>query len=528
NLILDNVNVMGAPKAEGGAIATGSESLPDVTATDVEVLTGAVANVKLNNHSSFNGKVEAGGTGVINMALDNTSTWGVTDTCKVNKLLNYGLVDMTVDNKYGTGLTVDELTGNGKIAMDVDFEAVGDVTRTDTVKVGSVDDDIRINVLPRFKNLLTGEAVLIFTGEGVEKLNSSNVTFNGENINGANKIDYGAFSYSVAFEEGWLTMLPDWKGTDVVLSAKGNAALSAVIDPETWYQDTEALFDNMDEFAADRAKQQIWAKYTNKKNTYDESFKGAVNCDVDKKYNGVVVGWDNRAKHFEKANADLYVGAMLTYGSGRYNWNDGSNDLDGKGVGLYTVYKTAKGAYVGATMKYNKYKFDEIKGNQHDGFNTPFKGDYDSNAYGIDLAAGRRYAKDLEDGFYVEPQIGLGYVRYNNGSYDLNAMDVDVNGMTSLRGRFGVQFGTHKQIGNGGFYDIFARVTLNREFKGKDDVKLDRAYNFEVDQSGTWVNFAIGTRVGNMNKFNVDLSANLSRGKHESKVGVKAGLNFMF
>lgn len=511
----------------------------------VQAEAGATLNLNMENSLLQAGVNSFENHGTVNMNMIN-SNWVMQDDSNVNSLQMDDKSEVIFDRdswKYLT-LNVDEYQGQGNIILNADLGYSGVTSDKLVIKKalvqnaigGSGDPVLNLYVLTD-DNPLTDpntKAEVLTLGKDTENLQINLIT---DNIP-----DNGLWHYAPEWskdENNNSTLSFGLKRGDE-LSTVGRAVTGGVIDTQVWYQESDAVFDRVNNpsvscCATDsppdvghetEEQGSVWASYTHSKNTYDNSIKAITSVanqgGIEKRYNGAVVGYDQCIATYPEHNAALYMGGLIGYGEGRNSWSGGNSELDGKGIGIYAGYKTHKGAYLTALAKYNQYNMD-VKGY---GYNE-VKDDYRLHSFGVSLNAGRRYAKDLNKGFYVEPQAELGYVNYGNDNYELRGIKVEMQETKSCRGRLGLQFGTHN-----GSADVYGRVSYLKDFQGDSDIMTHYLNgtrdSIKVEQGGHWWNFALGGTFTNGKNLSGDMSVNLDRGDHDSKLGFRVGLNWMF
>lgn len=188
---------------------------------------------------------------------------------------------------------------------------------------------------------------------------------------------------------------------------------------------------------------------------------------------------------------DWKVGAAFTYTDGESTYDLGSTDNKGYGFALYGTWFVPCGAYVDLMAKYNRLDNDFAL----NGMNGSVKND----AFGFSVETGYRF-NFLNDGLFVEPQIGLSYGQIKGETVKTsNGVTLAQDDYDSLIGRVGVRTGFKfpKDKGN-----IYARVSGVYDFEGEMNGKatLDKASNtFEADLGGAWLEVGVGANF-NMTK----------------------------
>lgn len=498
---------------------------------------GATLNLNMDKSLLMAGVNSVENHGIVNLTMKE-SNWVMQDDSNVDYLKMDDKSEVIFDRdswKYLT-LNVGNYEGNGNFILNTDVGYSG--VTSDKLVIDKAEDGSALNLyLLAEDNPLTDpdtKAEVLTLGKDAENLQINLIT---DNIP-----DNGLWHYAPEWskdENNNSTLSFGLKRGDE-LSTVGRAVTGGVIDTQVWYQESDTVFDRVNNPSVSCAatdsppdvgheteeQGSVWASYTHSKNTYDNSIKAITSVanqgGIEKRYNGAVVGYDQCIATYPEHNAALYMGGLIGYGEGRNTWSGGNSELDGKGIGIYAGYKTHKGAYLTALAKYNQYDMD-VKGY---GYNE-VKDDYRLHSFGVSLNAGRRYAKDLNRGFYIEPQAELGYVNYGNDNYELRGIKVEMQATKSCRGRLGLQFGTHN-----GRADVYGRVSYLKDFQGDSDIMTHYLNgtrdSIKVEQGGHWWNFALGGTFTNGKNLSADMSLNLDRGDHDSKLGFRVGLNWMF
>ncbi len=188
---------------------------------------------------------------------------------------------------------------------------------------------------------------------------------------------------------------------------------------------------------------------------------------------------------------DWKVGAAFTYTDGESTYQLGSADNKGYGFALYGTWFVPCGAYVDLMAKYNRLDNDFAL----NGMNGSIKND----AFGFSAETGYRF-NFLDDGLFVEPQIGLSYGHIKGEAVKtINGVTLAQDDYDSLMGRAGVRTGFKfpKDKGN-----IYARISGVYDFDGEmnGQAQLGKACNtFEADLGGAWLEVGVGANF-NMTK----------------------------
>lgn len=200
-------------------------------------------------------------------------------------------------------------------------------------------------------------------------------------------------------------------------------------------------------------------------------------------------------------NKNWLVGASLRFSHSDQKSvstiGNGEGDLDAYSAKVYASYVNKTGLYADFVATMGIFNQD-ISGrtNQNDG---RVKADYKTYGYGVSAETG--YHLPLGEGFssvhqsnnywFIEPQVQLAYYRIDGKDWRTSTgMHVSQDNVDSLIGRAGVVVG--QTINFGGeedsqsrYLQLSARAGVIHEFMGKQDVELNKIYNFEADLGGT-------------------------------------------
>jgi len=325
------------------------------------------------------------------------------------------------------------------------------------------------------------------------------------------------------------------------LSSLGYSVVDSIIVPDIWYLETNALYNRVigDELSRDETGGnglRTWAQLVYNKAEYENAVetKGAAGESgftisgpnkVTQEFKGVSAGMDKKVRSTE--NYDLYGGMMFGYGEGDLDRDYGDSDNSSLFAGLYGIWRFHSGWYLAGLLKYNRYEMDVTVCPVGYG---GFKSDYSQDGFGVGAMLGRKFER--ADGWYLEPQVEMGWHRIEGTDYTIGGLPVEVGSMTSLRGRAGLKIGRNWVYENGRTLDLFARASLIHEFDGEADINIysdasKSSYDpFTADYSGTWGQYKVG--IASRGKdFDAYAAFTYEDGDgRESPVGVEAGLKW--
>ena len=265
-------------------------------------------------------------------------------------------------------------------------------------------------------------------------------------------------------------------GESLLVSGTKSALASTAM---AWRNNTNDLQRRLGDLRLANTDQGVWAKYIGGKSNITDG------ADVHMTYNGVQVGYDNKA-----ANGWIFGGA-IDYSTSSNSYANGSGDGKLGGIALYGTKQHDDGRYLDIIARGNRlsnnYKLYSVGGQR-------VSGDY--HTFGTSLSAeyGKRIKK--QNGFYIDPSVEFIVGRLNGVSYDANiagggSMHVNADGINSAVGRLGFGIGKETEKSN-----IFAKLALSHEFSGKMNTTYSASGNptvkTELDLKDTWLDAEIG------------------------------------
>lgn len=531
-----NVNLIGTTIASSTSI----NNAADVYYANSISAAGDTLKVTIDNASSLTGAAKAAdddaAKGAIN--ITNAGTWNVTGNSNLNasgvsSLNNTGLVDMTKDGttaekQDSSKVAVKYLTHNGNLIIDVSPEKVtaGDQIVTTTT---SGNGKIKANILASeqdatYKDFLD---TALITATGTADGNYS-VTNNGDN-----NLEVGNWTYSLQpMKQDDGSTIYHLVNNDL-LSNKGKTIVSSVVSPDYWYYETNALYSDINNFNGARKDHDVWAHMVHSKNTRTNVWDGTGVGDVDTQYNGVVVGIDK--KFSQTAKGSFWGGLMGGYGKVSNDFVGGDADLNSAHVGIYGVYRTNTDWYVGSILKYNRYSSD-IKSTTAAGTTGGVRtnDDLSQTGWGLSVIGGKRFTNNK--GWFIEPQLELGYHRIGDGEYTLGGSHVKVDAMTSKRVRAGFNVGKTIAYKSGANLDVFAQASLIHEFGDDGKITTYNKYypnngsdNLETKFDGTWGLYKLGLNYNTAKGDNGIVALTYNKGSHRSSpLGFELTYNWTF
>jgi len=515
---------------------------------------GTSGNLAVNlAQSTLTGAVHAAGGASVGLALDNTSVWNVTGVSDTNGELanNGGTVkfygnDGDEVSKYHT-VTVDKLTGQDGVyemhanikenSCDQIIANTSDVTGT--IKILSPEGKTgpyRKRMKP-YLVIVKGDKKSDFRLEVAETGNSF------YRYGPSNATEYGAWQFELASEDidgsalanasGLATLAANGGGlgwylrNTMQVSSTAMAVFDSLMAPTIGHLEEGALYSQLgdQDWIASGDRTHVWGyavyskfKYTGHVTT---PLEGSIDGDnyAENKYYGLTGGIDKVVHECDKGT--LRLGAMMGYGEGDLDMDNGDASDNSFHAGVYGVYRFNSGLYLAGIAKYNRYRTDvtarPIEGGS-------YEASYNQDGFGISALAGKRF--DLRNSWYVEPQAELGWARIGSASYTINNSDVEIDSTNSVRGRLGFSLGRRVATETGKTLDFYVKASIIREFDGETDLTMS-GDPFKADFGGTWGQYKLGINYWNNDNFMLHGALVYENGEnYESPIGVELGLNW--
>ena len=254
------------------------------------------------------------------------------------------------------------------------------------------------------------------------------------------------------------------------LNAYGSVASLGIMQ---WRHEMNDLTKRMGELRTSPEGVGAWARLYGSEQEY-----GSQN--VTSKNTSVQVGADFDVGYGWK------VGAAFTYTDGSSDYDAGSADNKGYGLGVYGTWMSESGQFIDLIAKYHRLDTDfQLEG---------MDGSYDNNAFSVSAEYGWHF--NLGEAAFIEPQAEITYGRIAGDDFTTsNGVRVEQDDFDSLIGRIGVRAGFNFPNDKG---TIYARVSGLHDFQGDFDSKASLVDNASVSQNihedlgDTWVEFGVG------------------------------------
>ncbi|SDE28862.1 TonB-dependent receptor domain-containing protein [Sporomusa acidovorans] len=321
----------------------------------------------------------------------------------------------------------------------------------------------------------------------------------------------------------------DWTATRTDLISQGvlSAANAQLSMRNLWRMEDGLFWKRGEDLRASNARGQsegadgAWAQVWRGKYSFD----GAYGSSFDQSYNGIQVGYDKQ-REGKIFGGKLYTGLFLSMlnsdadfhqhsmesGTDAALYSSSAGDLKSGGIGLYTSWLGDKGHYLDLTVRgsklSNNYKF-------YDSDDELYENDYSTWAYGAGVRYG--YQKQLPNGWYLEPQVGLTYGTMKAYSYtQANNMRYNQDKLEMLTGRMGVTAG--RNFTNGDRKGrVYVKAAVNHDFKDGGSASADAMiYSSSYQKYVVGSSMAVDTLAGHDTWYEFALGTNLQTGKDKN------------
>lgn len=486
--------------------STANLSLEQATWTgDFEVEAGGNATLDLQNQSTFTGRL----ANVSQLDIGNQSTYNMVESTRLGNLnMAGGTINMGTGNNF-YALDVDNLSGNGVIAMNVDF-STNDHDRLSVNQ--NATGDFQLHVADSGTDPVAPEQLtLVHTAAGDAQFSLLN----------GRAVAVGAWSYE-------LSSTDDGNGgTDWFLDPEkrtispGTRTVMALFNtaPTVWYGELTSLRSRMGELRFNGSKPGLWMRsYGNKYNVADASGTG-----YQQNQHGLSLGADGRLPW---GDGQWLIGALAGYSQSDLNLKEGSSGtVDSYYLGAYTTWLDAEsGYYFDAVAKLNSFH-NKAKVAVNDGSHA--KGDYDNLGMGLSAEFGRHIP--LPNGYFIEPFTQWSAVLIQGEDFHLSSdLQADGDQSRSLLGKAGLTVGKTFELDNGSKLQPYLRGALAHEFINNNEVSVNNN-RFNNDLSGSRGELGTGLALGLASGLQVHVDLEYANGKHiEQPYGVNLGLRYSF
>lgn len=491
---------------------------------------------------AFSNKIVEGGT--VNLKMGNNSTWYVNGQSWITSVDTSGAKNATIDlvrantdrNTTAHALTIYDLKGNANINMSLDgnrdvsdmlyiknAEGEYNIALVDAVTTADMYAD-GLNGL-RFATVGAGSKVKfnassydrgLFNVEyevGTDAYdgNNENDVYNGDSLDtekpGTDNVD-DFFGYQgeepnvevatyakKAEEKATTTKVATTTGaTNYKLIARKNVELSdagkTVLNMSKANYSQAVYLDTLNKRLGEarylEGDEGLWIRMRHDKIDKDNSYEITNNM--------YQLGYDKKYESKDK-NGYHRKGVAIDYIDGDTSYDDiaGSGETNRKGIWLYDTWMGNKGHYTDYVAKwgYLENNFDlytKTRGEK-------VSGEYDNDVYSLSAEWG--YKDQLNNDWYIEPQLQLQYARVTGADYETSqGTQISVDGIDSLIARAGFRLG--KDFGEEKKSTFYVKADVLHEFLGDQDITaIDKTTDGKLvsigyDNDGTWYSVGLG------------------------------------
>ncbi|SMG62100.1 autotransporter outer membrane beta-barrel domain-containing protein, partial [Cedecea sp. NFIX57] len=263
----------------------------------------------------------------------------------------------------------------------------------------------------------------------------------------------------------------------------------------------------------------VWGRYLNNNTHVHAAGTAAYRLEQ----NGMELGGD---KILNVGNDRLALGLFGNYSKNNLKQDRGnSSSVDSWGTGVYATWFGAQGYYVDGVVKYNHFSTN-VRSQTETGRSVT--GNFDQNGLGASLETGYRFT--LPAAMFVEPYVRASYFTADGKDVKLsNGLEAKADRLQSIRGEAGVSAGKRFDLNGGVTVSPYVTVAVEQEFDKDNNVRMNDAYNFNNDFSGTTGRYGLGVTSQLTHNASVYLEANYRKGEHvESPVTGNAGFRVSF
>ncbi|EHN3593006.1 autotransporter outer membrane beta-barrel domain-containing protein, partial [Escherichia coli] len=482
------------------------------------------ATLRLENGSLLAGRITGDGKKGGNLIVAD-SVWKLSGDSTINSLdMSNGTVDFhSIQSPQfktkleGVTLNIGQLSGNGTFLMNTDIASyTGDKLNI----TGNANGNFVLNI----KN--TGQ-------EPVSPGNPLPVVYTGGGdavftVNGG-KVDAGVWEYYLSKDNtNWYLKSdttqpgnpePGIPNPPVRHTTKSTDAVLNMASAPTYIFNSELQglrFRNSEKSENSRTSGGVWGHYIGSDKHISSKGAGYSLTQY-----GIVTGGDKR---FDLSDGVLSLGAFVSFSDNNIRHNrGGKSSIDSKSVGLYMTYDT-HGYYIDGVLKFNRFK-NELRTHMSDG--TMVSGDYHQNGFGGSLEVGKYFS--LNENTWLLPYARTTALAVNDDNISLsNGMKAEINTTHSFQGEVGVNLGMDLDIGKTKIRP-YLTAGVSHEFSNHNKVKINKAYDFTNDISGTTGKYGLGMDVQLTSNASIWGEANYLKGNNvESPVTGTVGFKINF
>ncbi len=275
-----------------------------------------------------------------------------------------------------------------------------------------------------------------------------------------NAVDVGAFRYNLQHDGDDWVLHRTQEHTDSSLIAKNTYSSLASL----FYTHLNPLYNRFRMKHKRTGKDDgLWIKGIGReiKFRYKDQTKSNM------KIYGAEIGYDREIWH--NGGKGLQLGLYGGTSDSRQKYDRGGHgDGETQSLGVYSTLSTADNWFVDVVGTYF-WHTQKIKSYTPSG--SDVNGKYDANAWQFSAFVGKRW--DIAESWFVEPYMGLNYMRVDGIDYRTNFNTrVSASAADYLGGSIGVSGGKEFVLADGTVFDAYGRFSLMHDWDGKSPVTV--------------------------------------------------------
>lgn len=458
---------------------------------DVEAVNKGRVTVQLTNADSFlQGNVLTDSSGTVDLTVANSAVWQPLYDNRNGSFFDRSEYDNVTGNDYKTTVNnIDKITlqNGGVIDLSWDMPLRGGSWRTMKINdlttndgVIRINSDITNNVGDVFEIANVNAGASLGVQVGYDKASQKGWgTYEGRYTVLTGAAAENIATYGLFYENRAGAYTPIMDGADMValkiepssnIKAAGNAAYSAL-------QLGTVVSNHLDKRLGelrDGSEDGVWAR------VYGGDLKNSAHGQMKTRYKAIQGGYDQA---YDENGGTGRIGGAFSYASGDLELPRGGGDNKAWDFALYKTWQGAKGHYYDLGLHYGKVDTDYHTTDLSRHYSIA---SFDAHTLGLTAEYG--YRKDLQAGWYCQPQAEVSWFRLGSADYTASSgMQVAQDSAISLQGRLGI--GVGRKLANGTHY--YATLSGVHEFDGKVSLRGD-GMGYEQDYGGTWGEFVLG------------------------------------
>ena len=459
------------------------------------------------------------GTGTLDLNLGTGTVWNVTGDSSLTNLTNNGTVNMRDNSRTGQQLTVNNLSGEGTLAMDLDWLSnqgtKGATANSDYVTV--TDSATGTQTVIADSSAMNLDKMTVNDRLYIASLHNSDAVLTSF-IQGRIANKGHLYDPVIGLTHETTDDTTDWYFT-AVDRAESNVVPAANVQ-------NRALFDlatNMDTLNkrlgearyADGENSGMWARW-NYRHLGRDSYDGHGNR--------FELGYDDTDKRDD--GSTLRQGLSFSYLKSRTSFAEGQGKYKGYTGSFYQTWLGQKGHYLDVVGRIGK-----ING---EGTTKLFNGDESKSSFGTwyqqaSVEWGRK--KVLNNQWYIEPQSQIQYTHINGKNYRTSdGISQDFDSMNSFIGRLGFRLGRDIDAKTAWYFkaDILHEFAGNRTYNLTSIDGLERL-RFDKTNHDTWYDIGAGitAELSNDRSLWLEFERNFN-GSYDNEWELNAGMTWRF